>query len=359
MPHIPITAGWFLALLSMLVVTLVTGTVCAARWAPGSRRARGWTAWACGGLSLILAGVTGLAFVNAHYGYYQWLDDLTNERSWPDGAGKGLHPDGGVLSAAMPGTTSKVTAADAMIYLPPQYWTQPSRAFPVLYLIHGTPGGPDDLFRAGRASDAALAAARSGFPLIVVAPSVGSDWTSDTECVDGAQGQWDRYVSVDVVAAVERNLRTIRTREGRAIAGLSMGGYCALNLGLRHRDRFATVVDLSGLTAPTFDSGLRALFGDVADLTAVVDANTPRSYVARLPRVPLERVWLDCGQDDDTGPLADITAIAPRLQSRGFDVALSTRSGGHEWAVWRAALADSIPWAAAAMTATTSLRSPQ
>ena len=352
MLHVPITAGWFLALLCVITVALVTGTVLA------FRRSRGWKPWLAGGVSVLVLVVTVAAFINAHYSCYQWLDDLTNERTWPDAAGKGPHLDGGVLSTAIPGQTSKVSAGDAIVYLPPQYWSEPKRAFPVIYLIHGTPGAPDDLFRAGRASDAGLAAARSGFPVIVVAPSVGQDWTSDTECVNGAQGQWDTYVSVDVVAAVDHNLRTIHSREGRAIGGMSMGGYCALNLGLQHRDTFSTIFDLSGETGPSFDAGMPALFGSVPDLTAVVNANTPGTYVSKLPALPLERIWLDCGEDDATGPLEDMTAIAPKLQARGFDVVFKTRDGGHEWAVWRAALSESIPWAAAAITATTSVGPP-
>src|SRR5664280_2537066 len=73
-------------------------------------------------------------------------------------------------------------------------------------------------------------------------------WLDDSECVDG-------------VAAVDAQLRTVADRSHRAVGGMSAGGYCALNLGLRHRDTFAAIVDMSGLTVPTHAGGLTALFG--------------------------------------------------------------------------------------------------
>ena len=66
------------------------------------------------------------------------------------------HPRGAVVSVRLPGTESGFGDPAAMVYFPPQYFTEPTRRFPVVYLLHGSPGAPIDWFRAARASDAGL-----------------------------------------------------------------------------------------------------------------------------------------------------------------------------------------------------------
>src|SRR5206468_544051 len=63
---------------------------------------------------------------------------------------------------------------------------------------------------------------------------------------EDAQGRWEDYIVTEVVRYVEQNYRTVPGREGRAISGLSMGGYGAMVLGLRHPDVFASVASHSG-----------------------------------------------------------------------------------------------------------------
>jgi S-formylglutathione hydrolase FrmB len=343
--HVDLTAGWFPALLGTLTVVGAVGTFFLVR------KRRGWQGWCAAGLTAVLAVATGAALVNSHYGYYRSLSDIVGDDGgggFPDGNGGGPHPLGGVVLTTIPGTESGVGSYPAMVYLPPQHWSEPKRAFPVVYLIHGTPGAPDNIFEAGQAAAGGLAAAVAGNPVIIVAPTAGPDSGSDTECVDGAQGNWETYLTQDVVAAVDKTYRTIAAREDRAIGGLSMGGYCGLNLGLRHRDTYSTIIDLSGETRPTYDDGMRALFGNVPNLDAVVADNSPRTYAARLSSSPPMRLWLDCGTSD-ADVLQPLLGIAGTLRSRGFDVMVKERSGGHSWSVWRAAMAQSVPWAAARM----------
>ncbi len=123
---------------------------------------------------------------------------------------------------------------------------------------------------------------------------------------------------------------------------MSAGGFCALDLGLKHRDRVATVLDLSGLVEPTHRGGLVALYGPAAGRLAPAD--TPRTYAPTMSRSPATRVWLDTGTGDDA-VRPGLERLAPVLRGRGLDVQLQERPGGHTFRVWRPALADALAWA--------------
>ena len=128
------------------------------------------------------------------------------------------------------------------ILLPQDYETS-TRRYPVLYLLHGLTqnytawglqnGTP---FYAGLYND-----------LIVVMPDGGNSWYVNWAVNEGGQkNNWEDHIIRDVVGHVDWNYRTIARREGRAIAGLSMGGYGSLTLGLRHPDLFISIGSTSG-----------------------------------------------------------------------------------------------------------------
>ena len=306
-------------------------------------------------LAVVLSLATVADFVNAHYEFLPRVADVVGVRTWPTASlqqvvqpsGRGVqHPRGAVVSVRLPGTTSGFGDPTAMVYFPPQYFTEPTRRFPVVYLLHGSPGAPIDWFRAARASDAGYAVARAGQPVLLVAPRASRSWTDDSECVDRPTEHVATYVVKDVVRGIDARFRTIPKRAARAVAGNSAGGYCALNLGLRNRSLFSAVVDLSGFARPTHDGGLARLFGKRPDLARVAAANTPAAYVPKLSPTPQVSLWLDCGRSD-TSARRDTLAIAGALSDRGFDVVLRLRPGGHDYGVWKPALAEGLSWAAA------------
>jgi enterochelin esterase-like enzyme len=304
--------------------------------------------------ALVMSLLTVADFVNAHYAYLPRVADVLGVRTWPSAPLTEVvtpgdikpRPKGAVVNVRLPGRKSGFGSPEAMVYFPPQYFTETSRRFPVIYLLHGSPGAPIDWFRAARASDAGLAAARAGHPVILVAPRASHDWDDDSECVDRPKEKIATYLVKDVVSDIDARFRTIDNRSGRALAGNSAGGYCALNLGLQHRDEFSSIVDLSGFDRPTYDGGLKRLFGSRADLARVAEANTPRDYVRSLRPTPNVRLWIDCGRSD-TAARRDTVDIADALGSRGFDVTLRLRRGGHDFGVWRPALMEGVGWTAA------------
>lgn len=300
---------------------------------------------------------TAAAAVNDDFAYLPRVGDVTSlatgEGPWPVLTAAQLrqpgiaarYPHGGVLTMPIPDDGTGLGRTSALVYLPPQYLSQPSARFPVLYLFHGSPGVPADWLRGGRLVDTAGALASHGLPAIVVVPRVSRGWLDDPECVDGVHEQVETHVFSTVIPLVDATLRTLPNRRSRALGGMSAGGYCALNLGLKHRDEIGTILDFSGLVEPTHSGGLRPLYG--AD-TARAAADTPRTYAPLLSASPATRVWFDVGRGDgEVRP--GVEALAPVLRARGVNVVLRERPGKHTFHVWVPALAESLAWALPAM----------
>jgi enterochelin esterase-like enzyme len=252
--------------------------------------------------------------------------------------------DGELARLSVPDNGSGFGGSTALVWLPPQYFLEPNTRFRVVYLFHGSPGVAKDWYRGGRAGQIGLQLSREGKPAILVAPRMSRDWLDDPECVDGVRQRIETHLLKDVIPAVDASLRSIATRDGRIFAGMSAGGFCALNLGLRNRSVASTILDLSGFTRPTHSGGLKALFGRSGSEAA--RQNTPALYAAFLPRNPAMSVWMDSGSADRQ-VLSDIDAIAPALRSRGYTVVQHVRPGAHTYWVWRPALHEALEWALA------------
>ena len=131
------------------------------------------------------------------------------------------------------------------IVLPADYDSTDKR-YPVLYLLHGF---MQNYTVWGRNLGAAFYARELG-DVIVVMPDGGNTWYINwAESSNGQKNNWEDHIINDVVGYVDSNYRTEARREGRAIAGLSMGGYGALVLGLRHPDKFVSIASTSGALA--------------------------------------------------------------------------------------------------------------
>jgi enterochelin esterase-like enzyme len=242
-----------------------------------------------------------------------------------------------------PGTTDRILVAspalggrrqEAYVYLPSGYASHPHRRYPVLYLLHGFPGRPLAFLETVQMGivDDALTVRGSAQPLILVMPFGSTGTFTDDEWVNGvrAGSGWATFVARDLVHAVDARYRTIATRRGRAIAGLSEGGYGAINIALEHPHEFSVVESWSGYERP---DKIRSIFG--TSLRALA-ANDPRRL---LPRVApsLRKLgtyfWFYSGSTDplrrQNAAFARELARA-RIAHRYFEV-----YGGHNWALWR------------------------
>ena len=142
------------------------------------------------------------------------------------------------------------------VYLPPGYDTSSDR-YPVIYFLHGLPASPY-AFRG--MTFVAQALEKAGRQAIVVAPQGARDGDTDPEYLDWGPGRnWETAISQELPRYVDAHYRTIGTRNGRALVGLSAGGYGAVTLALNHLDSFSVVESWSGYFRPTDPSGTRVL----------------------------------------------------------------------------------------------------
>jgi S-formylglutathione hydrolase len=130
------------------------------------------------------------------------------------------------------------------IYLPPSYDTSPRHRYPVVYLLHGF-GITDSMWVATHLSEGlpvidvrsmmdSLVAARAVKEMILVMPNASGALGGSFYVNSVATGNWDDFISRDLVAYVDAKFRTLATPESRGLAGHSMGGYGTLYLGMRH-----------------------------------------------------------------------------------------------------------------------------
>jgi S-formylglutathione hydrolase FrmB len=269
------------------------------------------------------------------FGFYRYIDNFRLFRGYPPprepsfvslrGRAQAIE----VASPALGGRRQRV-----VVYLPPGYSDRPDARYAVLYLLHGVPGQPDQFLRVVRAGviDDTLVAEARARPLIVVMPSGSTGLFTDKEWANGVRpGEgWETFVARDLVRAIDRRYRTLPRGSGRAIGGLSEGGYGALNIALHHPGEFRVIESWSGYQqAPD----MRAIFGRSR---ARLDYNSPLlrlSHVARRLRAAGTYIWFYSGRNDPLRRQNDAFAAAlSRAQVRYRYMVLR---GRHDWRLWR------------------------
>jgi enterochelin esterase-like enzyme len=236
------------------------------------------------------------------------------------------------------------------VYLPPGYAAAAAHGarFPVLYLLHGSPGRPELFINAAAAGVALdkLLARQAVRPFIIVMPN-GTDGTfrSQTEWANTVHGQYASLV-LDTVHAVDQRWATKPDRTHRAIAGLSEGGFGAVNIALQHLGTFATVESWSGY----FNESAQGPFRHASP--QLIQANSPALYVgsmsAQLKRFPLH-AFLYGGRGDRGSRV--IAPFAAQLSAAGGHVRTALYPGGHSWRLWRTSMPSSLRFAALHMGA--------
>ncbi len=244
---------------------------------------------------------------------------------------------------------NRIPADRAYVYLPPGYddSANATRRYPVVYLIHGYPGSSWDWMGAGRAPVTAglLQNARLAGPLIIVTPEASAGTLRDSECLNSTTNgpQLETFLTSTVVSSVDRMFRTLPDRTSRVIGGMSSGGYCALNLGLRHQSEFGTILGI----IPYGDPGRNATASMLGNNDAVARDNSPSRYVPTMPVRYPQAVYLSSGTDH--GPFFAATSqLARALAQHGEDVSMRTEpSLGHTWRAARTELPFGLAFAAA------------
>ncbi len=136
-----------------------------------------------------------------------------------------------------------------LVYLPPSYESSPNKRYPVIYLLHGFGGDERDWAGYAPVKPAMDTLVRAGTvrEMIVVMPNARNALDGSFYTNSATTGNWDDYISSDLVAFVDKKYRTIARPESRGLAGHSMGGYGTFAVGMRHAgDVYGALYALSG-----------------------------------------------------------------------------------------------------------------
>jgi enterochelin esterase-like enzyme len=206
-----------------------------------------------------------------------------------------------------------------LVHLPPCYDQHRSRAFPVVYLLHGWPLDERhwDSLGIDELADDWISRGVVG-PFIIVMPGVSDDGLYVHS--SGGPRSFEGMLVSELLPLIDSTYRTWRAPEGRAIGGISRGGVWALEIALRHQDLFGIVGAHSPALAlnrplPQYDPFLLVQ----EDVTGL-------------------RFYLDAGNKD--WARASTSRLRDALLEVEADVTYQVHEGGHVDALWQGALID-------------------
>jgi S-formylglutathione hydrolase FrmB len=231
------------------------------------------------------------------------------------------------------------------VYLPAAYVndTTMQQRFPVIYLLHGSPGKPTDFEKNGHWPELMEQNInQNGLgPAILVSPDgnfLGAEF-GDSEWLNSSNGE-DRYedfVVDQVVPYIDAHYRTIASAKGRIIGGVSEGGFGAVNIALHRPTVFSAVLACSGYYNNDGSGWARRAMGHDKAFLAY---NSPLSYIDDpnavekfLPFWQSEKFFIGSGVDEKRYSV-ESAEMADKLRNRKIPLILYQPVGRHGWELW-------------------------
>lgn len=234
------------------------------------------------------------------------------------------------------------------VYLPYGYYDSFDK-FPVIYLLHGSGGDEHVWINYAGARETLDGLIRRGEiePVIAVMPAGESSWW-----VDGSAGKIQTALATELIPYVEKQYEAKNDRRHRAIAGISMGGFGALNLSLRHPE----LVCAAGLLSPAVQAsppekssarGSSGQFEENGKFSAPLWA--AQSYPALLAGYKAKKqivpMFISSGDHDrDVTPVVTATLYEALYAIQPRQVELRIVDGAHEWMTFRDALPEALKY---------------
>jgi len=358
---------------TVLFVILVVLFALLVWWIIVARRIAFKVGAAC--LAFLMAMSFGVLAVNKYFGYYQtWgaaIADFSNSgpNSGPQVSSNSLlsgshtgadkhavylrlaELQGYTLRLTISGKRSHITRA-VYVYLPPQYFQAAYKKyrFPVIELIHGQPGEPQDWINVVGVQVTMDELVNRGLakPAVLVMPDANGGNRISLQCLNQVGGPQDlTYLAVDLPRDIARVLRVQPPGPGWGVAGYSEGGFCAANMALRFRRSYGFAAVMSGYFSPAKNqlANPARLVSPFGRNLALRLENTPLYEVRALPAgAVIPQFWLGAGKDDK----ADVTNADyfwQELQLHQAQVPLVLTAGGlHTMTTWRAEVPPMLVW---------------
>ena len=233
------------------------------------------------------------------------------------------------------GLTRRIT-----IYTPPGYETSKTK-YPVLYLLHGMGGDEEAWMALGRVSQILdnLIASGKAKPMIVVMPngnvsqeaapgeSAKGFYKPEMQLPNTMDGKMEETF-MDIVTFVESSYRVRKEKAGRAIAGLSMGGFHSLHISRYYPNTF----DYIGLFSPAIMPDAKVTSKVYGDIDATLNKQKENKY---------KLYWIGIGKDDFLYKF--VAEYRAKLDSFGMPYTYRESDGGHIWRNWRVYLSEFTP----------------
>ncbi len=241
-----------------------------------------------------------------------------------------------VVSAALGGQVKEF-----LVYLPPSYDTAQgkTRRYPTLYLLHGAPGRDSDWFTGGKADQAAdtLIALRKIPELIMILPDGNgrqgqtSEWGNSYD----QRQNIETYVATDLVKYVDARYHTIADAAHRGIAGLSMGGFGAMNIAVHHPDVFGYVSSLGGY--------YRAEGSIWGNNTTYMSKNSPIEVLPADKQAWHLQLFIGAARGDQPY-YTYAKQFVQELSKLHIQYQLDIENGSHAWKVWQIQMYHTLLW---------------
>ncbi len=239
--------------------------------------------------------------------------------------------------------------------------TDDTKRYPVIYLLHGNYGSPDDFIDAGALQQTVdrLIAAGDMPPVVIAMPDGASSWYLDHETT-----RMETALVSEFIPRIEATEPVANSPASRFIGGISMGGYGSLRQALKRPEMFAGVALMSpAIYADLPHAGSSAWSGRPFCVAAPSGELTFEPALWRREAYPslmgdyiargkFPRFYIESGAQDEFGIAEEARHLYDCLRDRGQSARFGLRDGTHDWPTWKQALGVALPFLLACSSTT-------
>ncbi len=219
-----------------------------------------------------------------------------------------------------------------VVITPSNYKKKKKENFPVVYLLHGFSGDHANWIKyVPKLTDLV-----DQYQLIVICPDGDFDsWYLDVP--GNLKSQYESFLSNELVHHIDKNYRTRADTTGRALTGLSMGGFGGIYVGLKHPETFGAIGAMSGaLELPVIMDKRFGIDKRLGDTTGTLRKQISTYALVDSIKPTKQKILFDCGTEDFCVGFAN--ELHTRLLKRRIPHEYISRPGAHNWKYWANAI---------------------